>query len=277
VFANTALLKQDGIALPTQANPWTWSQFEAAAKQATNSSVYGVGWGLSAPVSTVVSMALNYGGQFFYTSGGQTTLKFAAAEQQVPQIIHNMIFNDKSIAPASVTESGTAVLPGFLGGKYAMIVGGNYLSQQILQDEPDGFQWTMLPLLKGQSQEQMADPQTYSIARQSKHPQQAMQFLDYFLSAEHLSQLAQGDWLAPSSTAAQKQLLTDTQGKDGWTTVADSVKSLVNSPTSQLAAYPQWKEQIATPALQAYFAGSITLQQLGQKLSDGWTQVSGSG
>ena len=106
-----------------------------------------------------------------------------------------------------------------------MIIGGNYLTQQILQDKSAGFQWTMLPLLKGDTQDQMADPQTYSIARQSRHPQQAMQFLDYFLSAEHLSQLAQGDWLAPSSAAAQQQLLTDTKGQDGWDAVADSVAS----------------------------------------------------
>lgn len=276
VFANTTLLKQDGVTLPTTANPWTWEQFEAAAKQTTKGNgVYGVGWGLKSPVSTVISMALNYGGKFFYTDNGQTTVQFNAAEQQVPETIHNMIFQDKSIAPSTVTESGSDVLPGFLGGKYAMIVGGNYLTQQILQDQPAGFQWTMLPLLKGDSQDQMADPQTYSIARQSQHPQQAMQFLDYFLSAEHLSQLAQGDWLAPSSTAAQQQLLADTKGQDGWDAVADSVKSLVNSPTSQLSNYPQWKEQIATPALQAYLAGSISLQQLGQKLTSGWTQVNG--
>jgi len=275
VFANTALLKQDGITAPTTADPWTWQQFEAAAKQATKGGVYGVGWGLKAPVSTVISMALNYGGQFFYTNDGKTTVQFNTAEQQVPETIHNMIFQDKSIAPSTVTEDGSDVLPGFLGGKYAMIVGGNYLTQQILQDKSAGFQWTMLPLLKGDTQDQMADPQTYSIARQSQHPQQAMQFLDYFLSAENLSQLAQGDWLAPSSTAAQAQLLTDTKGQDGWTSVADSVKSLVNSPTSQLANYPQWKEQIATPALQAYLAGSITLQQLGQKLTAGWNQVNG--
>jgi ABC-type glycerol-3-phosphate transport system substrate-binding protein len=277
VFANTALLKQDGVTLPTTENPWTWQQFEAAAKQTTKSGVYGVGWGLKSPVSTVISMALNYGGKFFYGSGDQAAVQFNSAEQQVPETIHNMIYQDKSIAPSTVTEAGSDVLPGFLGGKYAMIVGGNYLTQQILQDKSSGFQWTMLPLLKGDTQDQMADPQTYSIARQSQHPQQAMQFLDYFLSAEHLSELAQGDWLAPSSTAAQQQLLTDTKGQDGWNAVADSVKSLVNSPTSQLSNYPQWKEQIATPALQAYLANSITLQQLGQKLTSGWTQVNGSG
>lgn len=273
VFANTALLKQDGVALPTTASPWSWQQFEAAAKQATGNNVFGVGWGLKSPVSTVLSMSLNYGGKYFYTSNGHTAVQFNSAEQQVPETIHNMIFQDKSIAPTTVTESGSDVLPGFLGGKYAMIIGGNYLTQQILQDASSGFQWTMLPLLKGDTQDQMADPQTYSIARQSQHPQQAMQFLDYFLSAQHLSQLAQGDWLAPSSTAAQQQLLADTKGQNGWDAVADSVKSLVNSPSSQLSDYPQWKSQIATPAFQAYLAGSITLDQLGQKLTSGWSQV----
>ena len=277
VFANTALLKQDGITVPTQSSPWTWAQFEAAAKQATANGAYGVGWGLKQPTSSMISMSLNYGGKYFYTNGGTTTVQFNQAESTVPSTIHNMIFTDKSIDPASVGENGGDVLPAFLGGKDAMIVGGNYMSQQIIQDADSSFQWTMLPLLQGDTQQQMADPQTYSIARQSKYPQQSMQFLDYFLSAEHLSQLAQGDWLAPATSASQKQLLTDTQGTDGWTTVADSVKSLVASPTAQVADYPQWKEQIATPAFQAYFSGSITLAQLGQKLTAGWSQVSNTG
>ena len=39
--------------------------------------------------------------------------------------------------------------------------------------------------------------------------------------------------------------------------------------------YPQWKTQIATPALQEYFAGKSSLDELGKKLSDGWKQVAG--
>jgi ABC-type glycerol-3-phosphate transport system substrate-binding protein len=277
VFANKSLLDKAGVSPSTASSPWTWQQFEAAAKKTTSGGTYGVGWGLKSPVSAVVSTALNFGGKFFYTSGGKTTVQFGAPEQAVPQAIHNMIFTDKSLAPQTVGMAGTDVLPGFFGGKYAMIVGGNYLAQQMVQQAPKGFQWEMLPLLKGDSQQQMADPQTYSVAAQSKHPKQAMEFLDYFLSADHLAQLAQGDWLAPASTQAAQTVLAQTKDQDGWDVVVDSAKNLVASPTVQLADYPKWKDQVATPALQEYFANKIDLTTLGKQLTDGWQKISAGG
>lgn len=278
VFANASLFKQAGVTLPTLQNPWTWSQFAAAAKKLTAKGEYGVAWGLQQPVSTVVSMSLNYGGTFITGTGDNAKLSFGAAEQKVPQQIHDMIYTDHSIAPQSVGLNGTDVLNGFFSNKYAMIVGGNYMAQQMVQQSPKGFQWAMLPLLKGDTQNQMADPQTYSIASQSKHPKQAMEFLDYFLSGQNLAALSQGDWLSPSTKAATADLATDTKGQNGWNIMASAATSLVNSPTSQATNYPQWKDQIATPAFQEYFQNKISLSELGKKLTAGWTSVSsGSG
>jgi ABC-type glycerol-3-phosphate transport system substrate-binding protein len=278
VFANASLFKQAGVPLPTLQHPWTWDQFAAAAKKLTTNGRYGVGWGLQQPVSNVISMALSFNGTFLSGSGDNTKLTFGPAEQQVPKRIHDMIWVDHSIAPQSVGLGGTDVLNGFFSNKYAMVVGGNFMAQQMVQQSPKGFQWAMLPLLKGDNQNQMADPQTYSIASQSKHPQQAMQFLDYFLSGQNMAALAQGDWLSPSSKAATAALAADTKGQDGWNIMASAATSLVNSPTSQATNYPQWKSEIATPAFQEYFQNKISLSQLGKKLTSGWTSVSnGSG
>ena len=41
----------------------------------------------------------------------------------------------------------------------------------------------MFPLLKGTSQNQVANPQTISISQQSKHKKEAMQFIEYFSNA----------------------------------------------------------------------------------------------
>ena len=49
--------------------------------------------------------------------------------------------------------------------------------------------------------------------------------------------------------------------------MADSTKSLVASPTVQLADYPKWKDEIAKPALQEYLAGKIDLATLGKRLA----------
>ena len=59
-----------------------------------------------------------------------------------------MIWADKSIDPASVGSSGSAVLPGFFAGKYAMTMQGSYAAQQMAEDAPAGFHWVMLPPLQ---------------------------------------------------------------------------------------------------------------------------------
>ena len=276
VFANKTLLDKAHVALPTADNPWTWDQFQASAKTLTSGGTYGLAWGLKSPVAAVLSMSLNFGGTYISGDGASSKLTFGAAEQQVPRRIHDMIAVDKSLAPATVGMSGSDVMPGFFAGKYAMIVGGNYASQQMVEQAPKDFQWVMLPMLKGDSQAQAADPQTLSIAAQSKHPKEAAQFIAFYDNAQNLAALAQGDWLIPASDPAAAQVATATQGKNGWDAMSVMGKNLTVAPFESATPYPQWKTQIATPALQQYFGGQITLDQLGQKLTAGWTQVAGS-
>jgi maltose-binding protein MalE len=146
----------------------------------------------------------------------------------------------------------------------------------MVEQAPKDFQWVMLPMLKGDSQAQAADPQTLSIAAQSKHPKEAAQFIAFYDNAQNLAALAQGDWLIPASDPAAAQVATATQGKNGWDAMSVMGKNLTVAPFESATPYPQWKTQIATPALQQYFGGQITLDQLGQKLTAGWTQVAGS-
>ena len=70
------------------------------------------------------------------------------------------MLHDKTMAGQPVSLAGTDVLPGFFAGKYNMIMAGNYVATQIDEQAPDGFEWMMLPLLKGTSQAQPSNPQT---------------------------------------------------------------------------------------------------------------------
>ncbi len=275
VFANKKQLAAANIAVPTADNPWTWDQFQAAAKQLTTGGTYGLGWGLKQPVAAVLSMALNFNGTYVSGSGKDSTLTWGPGEQAVPQRIHDMIFTDKSLAPDTAGMSGSDVLPGFFAGKYAMIVSGNYSSQQMVEQAPKDFEWVMLPMLKGTTQNQAADPQTLSIATQSKHQSEAAQFIAFYDNAENLARLAQGDWLIPASTTAADKVKQETSGKNGWDAMATMGQYLIVAPFESATPYPQWKTQIATPALQEYFAGKTSLDQLGQKLTSGWKQVAG--
>jgi multiple sugar transport system substrate-binding protein len=275
VFVNKKMLADANVTLPTAASPWTWDRFAQVAKQLTTADRYGVGWGLKSPAATVMSMALNFNGNFFYNEGGKNVVKFGTAEQQVLTRIHDLAYTDKALSPTTLGQSGPDILPGFFAGKYAMIVGGNYVAQQMVEQAPAGFDWAMLPLLKGDSQAQSANPQTLSIAAQSKNPKEAMQFIAFYMQPQNLASVAIGDWLIPVSTSAGKAVTTITGGKNSWDVNVASTPSLRLAPFQLLEAYPQWKSQIAQPAFQQYFANKIDLATVGTQLIDGWTKVGG--
>jgi ABC-type glycerol-3-phosphate transport system substrate-binding protein len=119
----------------------------------------------------------------------------------------------------------------------------------------------------------MANPQTYSIAAQSKHKKEAMQFLAYLANAQNMARLAQGDWLIPVNPAAGKKLVKSTRHYGSWKVAIASLPALRAHPLLELQNYPKWKSQIATPALQSYFQNKTSLAELRESLQKGWDQV----
>jgi ABC-type glycerol-3-phosphate transport system substrate-binding protein len=275
VFVNKKTLADAKVTLPTASSPWTWDQFAQVAKQLTTADRFGVGWGLKSPAATVMSMSLNFNGLFFYNEGGKNVVRFGPAEQQVLKRIRDLAYTDKSLSPTTLGQSGPDILPGFFAGKYAMIVGGNYVAQQMVEQAPAGFEWAMLPLLKGDTQAQSANPQTLSISKQSKNPKEAMQFIAFYMQGQNLANVAIGDWLIPVSGAAAKAVTATTGGKNSWDVNVASTPSLKLAPFQVLDAYAQWKSQIAQPAFQQYFANKMDLDTVGKTLIDGWVKVGG--
>ena len=95
------------------------------------------------------------------------------------------------------------------------------------------------------------------------------------MQAENLAAVAEGDWLIPASTDAAAVVEEDTGGENGWSTILASGESLTQAPFQSVTNYPQWKDQIATPAFQRYLADDIDEAKLATELTDGWGQVSG--
>jgi len=102
-----------------------------------------------------------------------------------------------------------------------------------------------------------------------------MQFIEFFMQGQNLAAVALGDWLAPTSSSAGKAVVTSSGGKNGWDVTAATTKDLALAPFQKLDNYPQWKSQIATPALQQYLGNKIDINTLGQKLITGWQTVNG--
>lgn len=275
VFANADAFEAAGVEIPS-GDTMTWDDFAALAESLTADGTFGLGWGMKSPTATVMNLALGFDGTFFTTDGDTTTIEVGDAELEVPRRIHDMAYVDNSLDPVSLTQSGSDVLPGFFGGSYAMYVGGNYVAQQITESGPEGFNWVVLPPLEGStSTHQAANPQTLSVSAQSDHVEEAAAFVNYFMGAENLASVAEGDWLIPTSQAARDQVATDTDGQNGWAAMLATGDSLVAAPFQSAINFPQWKDQIATPALQQYLADQISIEDLQSQLTDGWAQVSG--
>lgn len=273
VFANTSAFEAANVKVPT-GDKLTWDQLASIAKQLTANGGYGVGWGLKQPTAAVMNTALGFDGTFFDTKDdGTAAIHVGDGELAVPKAIHAMAYDDKSLDPVTLTQSGSDVLPGFLGGKYAMYVGGNFLAQQITESAPDTFKWTVLPPLAGSAgATQAANPQTMSVSAQSKAPEQATKFINYFMNAENQAKLAQGDWLIPASKPARDKVAAE-QKDTVWTPILATGNDLAGAPFQKAKNYPQWKDQYATPGLQQYLANSISLDDLKKQLTDGWSSI----
>lgn len=274
-FANADLLEAAGVEVPT-GDSMTWDQFQQIAKATTTADHYGVGWGLKSPTATVMSLALGFGGGFFDGSGADASIKVGDGELAVPQRIHDMAYVDKSIDPTSLTQSGSDVLASFYAGKAAMTVQGSFQATNIAKDAPEGLNWVALPPIAGTAGAvQAANPQTYSINVDSPHVQESADFLNFFMSGDNLAKIAYADALIPSSgeaRAAVEKLAGDDQA---WKQVLASGEGLEGPPFLKVSKYQEWKDTVATPALQQYLADQISKDQLATQLADGWADVNG--
>lgn len=272
VFANTDLLEQAGVEVPT-GDSWSWDEFAEAARATTSGEVTGVGWGLANPTATVMSMGLGFDAEYFEGTGADASISVDDAELEVPRRIHDMAWTDGSVDTVSLTQSGGDVLPGFLAGEYAMTVQGSYVAQTITETAPDGFSWAVLPPLAGSDAEQSANPQTLSVSADSVDVEAAAEFLAFYMQAGNLAEVAQGDWLIPASAEAADVVAEQAGDGAGWPQVLASGEVLVEAPFQKVDAYPRWKDQVATPALQEYLADRITLEELRTRLTEGFAEV----
>ena len=274
IFANTDLFKKAGITVPTGSGTLTWEDFRALAKKMTTPDQYAIGWGLKSPAATFMIMGSNFNAKYF--NGLTTTpyLRIGAPELEVPTRIHDMIYVDKTIDPASIVISGGANTAPFLAGKYPMIVGGSYVASDLdAAAKATGFHWTALPLLKGITTNQGANPQTISVSAQSKNKKQAAAFIRFFMKDKNLAALSLGEALTPSTKGAVAEVLAEKKDSPGWTQIMDDSSSFVLSPFSQVPNYQKWKDTVAQPTWQQWVQGKITKSQMVDKLNTGWKNL----
>ncbi|MFE4963368.1 ABC transporter substrate-binding protein [Streptomyces sp. NPDC056660] len=267
LIANTTWLAKAGVRIPTPERPWSWTEFRQVTKELSGDGRYGVAWPLKEPVSATLNLSLSAGGQLFHRGAdGRVTVRFEAADQVVPRTVHDQVDVDHSAPGSTLGSGGSDTLPGFFGGKYAMVPLGFSYRQQIVQQAPKGFDWEVLPAPAGaDGLAQGVSPQTLSVAEDSHHKKEAAEFIDFLLRPKNMVRLALGDWMLPTGTQALRDPALHT-ARYGWATGTALAGRLSPAPAQTVRGYPEWKDKVATPALQSYYSGAIGLDELSHRL-----------
>ncbi|MFD3836235.1 ABC transporter substrate-binding protein [Streptomyces sp. NPDC058642] len=267
LIANATWLKGSGVRIPTPEDPWSWQEFRQITDRLSGEGKYGVAWPLKEPVSATLNLSLSAGGQLFHRdSDGKVTIRFEEGDEVVPRTIHEQANTDRSASPTTLGSGGSDTLPGFFGGRYAMVPLGFSYRQQIAQQAPKGFDWQVLPAPAGaDGLSQGVSPQTLSVAEDSPHKKQAVEFVDFLLRPKNMVRLALGDWMLPTGTEALKDPALRTDEND-WATGTALAGQLRSAPAQAVRGYPEWKDKVATPAFQEYYSGAIGLDELRERL-----------
>ncbi|MFJ8629432.1 ABC transporter substrate-binding protein [Streptomyces sp. NPDC093568] len=269
LIANATWLKEADVRIPTPEHPWSWAEFEAITDKLGGDGKYGVAWPLKEPVSATLNLSLSSGGQLFHRGADdKVTVRFEPADEVMPRTVRDQVNADHSASPTTLGSGGSDTLPGFFGGKYAMVPLGFSYRQQIVQQAPKGFDWQVLPAPAGaDGLTQGVSPQTLSIAEDSPHQREAAEFIDFLLRPDNMVRLALGDWMLPTGTSALKDPALHTT-KDDWDIGTALATHLRSAPAQSVRGYPEWKDKVATPAFQEYYSGAIDLEELRERLEE---------
>ncbi|MFJ8228652.1 ABC transporter substrate-binding protein [Streptomyces sp. NPDC094448] len=270
LIANRTLVESSGVRLPTVERPWTWEEFREIARELTRSmgkGRYAVAWPLKEPVATTLNLGLSAGGRLFHREAdGKVRIRFGDGDALVPDVIRDQVNEDRTASRTILGSGGSDALPGFFGGRYAMVPLGFSYRQQIARQAPDGFEWTVLPMPVGPGGAvQGVSPQTLSIAQDTRHKREAAAFIGFMLRPANTVRLAKGDWMLPTGTAALADPALRTE-EDGWSVGTALARGLRSAPAQSVRGYTEWKDKVATPAYQEYYSGAIGERELKRRL-----------
>ncbi|MEU1470277.1 sugar ABC transporter substrate-binding protein [Streptomyces sp. NPDC005761] len=274
LIANTKILRDSGVRIPTPEKPWSWPEFREVTKELTGKGRYGIAWPLKEPVSVTLNLGLSAGGRLFHRgTDGKVTVEMGEGDQVVPDTIHDQVDTDHSAARTALGMGGGDTLPGLFGGKYAMVPLGFSYRQQVVEQAPKGFEWSVLPAPAGsEGLAQGVSPQTLSVAEDSPHKKEAVEFIDFLLRPANMVRLAKGDWMLPTGSAALADSSLHTAER-GWATGVALATALRPAPAQSVRGYPEWKDKVATPALQEYYSGAIGADELRKRLVEDGNRV----
>ena len=270
---NRDAFEQARIVAPTASNPWTWDELMSNAKHLTkdidgdgNIDQWGVGIGLRSSANIIMNLSISFGGSYFYRENNSYVVRVGEPERKLLNVIHRSLYYDNSAAPSSIGQTGANMLPGFMSGKFAMLVGiGAWARQQLVENAPKSFRWGVIPPLKAENQNTGISTQTLSIPKKSKRQKEAMAFIEFMLNSQNAARLAKSDWMLPArkSCLAMKEFNTS---PDGWDVVTNGVRFLKTGSWLGVPGYVEWKSRVVNPMLQELFANRLSVDEAARRI-----------
>jgi multiple sugar transport system substrate-binding protein len=269
---NAEMLQKAGIEPPTFENPWSWRRLREVAKNLTireggaASERYGVAIGLRNSGNIIMNLSIGFGGSFFRKEGERYVVRVGEEEKLLLSTIDSMLYVDRCASLSSVGLSGPALIPGFMQGKYAIVIGiGAWSRQQLAENAPAGFRWGVIPPLVALSQRTGTSAQTLSIPKRSLHQAEAMAFIKFMTDTTNMARLAQSDWMLPARTSCLMSPEFRTTA-NGWDVTSASAAFLSKGPWLGAPGYVEWKSRVANPVLQELFSRRLTLDEAAERI-----------
>jgi multiple sugar transport system substrate-binding protein len=188
---------------------WTIDEFRAVAKRLTRDGIYGC-YGLEANGGMIFAQVTSGGGAPFSADGYSSTYN-SPEVKRVLQTIKAIRIDDKSMPASSTLENvGMNASQMLQTGKVAMLMDGSWAMQQL---STLGFPVGIAPIPSYGKPITTGQAHLHSIAKATKHPEEAWKFLQFLSGMEYQGQLCkEGLWL-PN----RKSLWADgPTGIDGW-------------------------------------------------------------
>lgn len=272
IFVNTDLAKKAHVKLPTVEDPWTWDEYQAAAKKLTKRSggkttQFGASFPLKNPTDRLLNLGPSAGAKYFDGVGKDATVAVGDNELYIPEQMNDMLHKSKTADPDLVNASASDSVPGFLGGRNATLLAPIYLRSAITEGAKKNFHWDAVPIPAKDSLAQGSSAQTYSVTANSAKKEEAVKFIEYLSNPENQTDMALGDWLIPTSQQAAKQPEFTTE-KNGWDVATATGEKLEKPPFQDVNGIEEWTARVANPAFSDYFSGKTTSSALSKTLTD---------
>lgn len=278
-FYNKEIFEKYNITPPTMEDPWTFDEMVEVARMIQEKE--GI-QGMSFPgpdhfgrVFTEV-WAPKIGDPLVYAKeDGSYEVKLNDESREFFKKI-KALFDEGLISQSMLsTDANTIALNEFMGGKSGMLVGYGcwYRSQFINETEGmDAIDWGVAAPIAVNSTSVYGYIQTLSVPKDSKHKEEAYEFLKWYWNKENTLKIAKAAYIMPGRNSAIQDESLNTS-EYAWDLCQQAVQKNVLPEYVKLPGWGQFTEGVALTLCSEYFTGTIDFDDFVSRFESEGTRI----